>query len=35
VPVKVIYTKETLAKGQKAADAAKIVWQLLLGSLQR
>lgn len=35
VPVKVIYTKDTLAKGQKAADAAKIVWQLLLGSLQR
>ncbi len=35
VPVKVVYTKDTLAKGQKAADAAKIVWQLLLGSLQR
>ena len=35
VPVKVIYTAETLAKGQKAADAVKIVWQLLLGAFQR
>ncbi len=35
VPVKVRYTKETLAKGQKASDAAEIVWQLFLGSLQR
>ncbi len=35
VPVRIIYTKETLAKGQKTADAFKIVWQLFLGSLQR
>lgn len=35
VPTKVVYTKDTLAKGQKAADALGIVWQLLLGSLQR
>lgn len=35
VPIRVIYTADTLAKGQKAADALKIVWQLLLGSLQR
>jgi hypothetical protein len=35
VPVRVIYSKETLAKGQKAGDALKIVWQLLLGVFQR
>jgi glycosyltransferase involved in cell wall biosynthesis len=35
VPVRVIYTRETLAKGQKAADALAIVWQLFLGSLHR
>ncbi|MEY4745008.1 MAG: hypothetical protein RL272_953 [Candidatus Parcubacteria bacterium] len=35
VPVRVIYTADTLAKGQKAADAFKIVWQLLLGAFQR
>lgn len=35
VPVKVIYTDETLKKGQKAADALHIVWQLILGSLHR
>jgi glycosyltransferase involved in cell wall biosynthesis len=35
VPIKVRYTAETLAKGQKAADAFKIVWQLLLGAFQR
>jgi glycosyltransferase involved in cell wall biosynthesis len=35
VPVRVTYTKDTLAKGQKAADALKIVWQLLLGVFQR
>lgn len=35
VPVRVIYTSDTLAKGQKAADAVKIVWQLLLGAFQR
>lgn len=35
VPIRVIYTADTLAKGQKAGDALKIVWQLLLGSLQR
>jgi glycosyltransferase involved in cell wall biosynthesis len=35
IPVKVVYTKESLAKGQKAFDAARIVWQLFLGSWQR
>ncbi len=35
VPVKVTYTKDSLAKGQKTFDAAKIVWQLLVGSMQR
>ncbi len=35
VPVQVRYTAETLAKGQKASDAFKIVWQLLLGAFQR
>lgn len=35
VPVRVRYTRETIAKGQKAGDALKIVWQLLLGALQR
>ena len=35
VPVKVTYTKDTLAKGQKALDAARIVWQLFVGSMQR
>jgi glycosyltransferase involved in cell wall biosynthesis len=34
VPVRIRYTKETLAKGQKATDALKIVWQLLLGSFR-
>ncbi len=31
VPVKVIYTAESLKKGQKNTDALKIAWQLLLG----
>lgn len=31
VPVKVRYTAESLAKGQRATDAFKIVWQLMLG----
>jgi glycosyltransferase involved in cell wall biosynthesis len=35
VPVRVRYTAATLAKGQKAADAFRIVWQLFLGSFQR
>lgn len=35
VPIRVTYTADTLAKGQKAADAFKIVWQLLLGAFQR
>ena len=34
VPVKVRYTADTLAKGQKAGDALKIVWQLLLGAFR-
>ncbi len=35
IPVRVRYSKETLAKGNKATDALGIVWQLLLGSMQR
>jgi hypothetical protein len=31
VPVRVLYTDETLAKGQKTADALKIAWELLIG----
>ncbi|MCC7522752.1 glycosyltransferase family 2 protein [Candidatus Uhrbacteria bacterium] len=34
VPVRIRYTADTLAKGQKPADAFKILWQLLLGSFQ-
>lgn len=35
VPVKVIYTDETISKGQKAVDALRIVWQLVMGAFQR
>lgn len=35
VPVKVRYTAESLAKGQKATDAFKVVWQLLLRSVSK
>jgi glycosyltransferase involved in cell wall biosynthesis len=31
VPIRVHYTSESLAKGQKSFDALKIAWQLLLG----
>lgn len=31
VPIRVRYTAESLAKGQRSADALKIVWQLLIG----
>lgn len=31
VPVRVRYTPESLAKGQKASDAMTIVWHLILG----
>jgi len=31
VPVRIHYTAESLAKGQKSFDALKIVWQLFLG----
>lgn len=34
VPVRVRYTALTLRKGQKAFDAFKIIWQLLLGSFR-
>ncbi len=34
VPVRVSYTKETLAKGNQTSDAFKIVWHLLLGMFQ-
>lgn len=32
IPVQVRYTSASLAKGQKASHAVKIVWELLLGS---
>ncbi|MFH1620577.1 MAG: glycosyltransferase family 2 protein [Patescibacteria group bacterium] len=35
VPVRVVYTEESLAKGQKSLDAAKIAWQLFLGIFTR
>lgn len=35
VPVKVIYSKDTLAKGNQNLDAVKIAWQLLLGMFDR
>ena len=35
VPARVRYTSDTLAKGQKAADALRIVWHLFLGAFQR
>jgi polyprenyl-phospho-N-acetylgalactosaminyl synthase len=31
VPIRVTYSHETLAKGQKTVDALKIVWELLIG----
>ena len=31
VPVRVRYSADTLAKGQRSTDAFKIVWQLMLG----
>jgi glycosyltransferase involved in cell wall biosynthesis len=34
VPMKVRYTSETLAKGQKWSNAFKIVWQLFIGSFR-
>lgn len=34
VPVRVSYTKETLAKGNQTSDAFRIVWHLLLGMFQ-
>lgn len=35
VPTRVRYTDDTLAKGQKASNAIRIVWQLFLGAFQR
>lgn len=35
VPIRVIYSSETLKKGQKTTDAFKIVWQLVLGAFHR
>ncbi|MSR85584.1 glycosyltransferase family 2 protein [Candidatus Uhrbacteria bacterium] len=35
VPTKIRYTSDSLAKGQKASNALKIVWQLLMGSFQK
>lgn len=34
VPITVRYTRQTLAKGQKAGDAFGIVWQLFLGGFR-
>lgn len=34
VPVRVLYTKETLAKGNRTSDAFRIVWHLFLGMFQ-
>lgn len=34
VPVRVSYTKETLAKGNQTSDAFRIVWHLFLGMFQ-
>lgn len=31
-PVEIRYTMDTLAKGQKPADALKIVWELIIGA---
>lgn len=35
VPVRVMYSEETLKKGQKTTDAFKIVWQLVLGAFHQ
>lgn len=35
VPVRVRYSTDTIAKGQKTTDALRIVWQLFLGAFQR
>jgi len=35
VPVKVIYSEATLAKGNKNLDAVTIAWQLLIGMFQK
>lgn len=35
VPVRVVYTEASLAKGQKAKDAFIIVWQLFMGMLRK
>lgn len=35
VPIRVIYSSDTLKKGQKTTDAVKIVWQLVLGAFHR
>lgn len=32
VPVRVIYSQESLRQGQKSTDAIKIVWQLVIGA---
>jgi len=35
VPARVRYSADSLAKGQKATNAFKIVWQLFIGSLRK
>jgi glycosyltransferase involved in cell wall biosynthesis len=35
VPIRVRYTPETLAKGQKSGDAFRIVWELFIGAFRR
>lgn len=35
VPVRVLYSEESLKKGQKPWDAARIAWQLLIGGFMK
>lgn len=35
VPIRVHYTADTLAKGQKSSDAFRIMWELLIGAFRR
>lgn len=35
IPIRVRYTPDTLAKGNRTTDAFKIAWELLIGAFQR
>lgn len=35
VPIRVHYSQETMAKGQKSTDAFRIVWELFIGAFRR